>query len=220
MAEKMIIIPAEMWENEKIQNKYRQEPTFQALDTIKKNLEGIMDDPDIPDYDKVKFATYLQLRYKRIFENRPKDTTRVRLIDETGPPNIKPEAGKKNVNEIVDNILKKNPKKLADDLLNFIQKDGSLSWDEKDQLVINGNSIPGTNIINLTQDIVDKKYKSLPPPIGADIFVQHLRQIGTPMKFVDNSYRYNYQDKVTTRAQKNKKVAGSLTQWKERNLMN
>jgi hypothetical protein len=68
-------------------------------------------------------------------------------------------------------------------LLNLMQASNRISWNKTGTVTIDNNSIPGSNIIDLVNDVVRKRTISK-NPVGINIFKQFLQDINIPKELV------------------------------------
>ena len=74
-------------------------------------------------------------------------------------------------------------------LLNRL-KASNVSWSSAGEIVINDMRYPGTNIIDLMNDVMrNRKYSA---PFGCEKFAQHLASIKVPQEMILNDARWNY----------------------------
>ena len=69
-------------------------------------------------------------------------------------------------------------------LLNFIEKGNILSWNEKGELVYNGQIIPNSHIADLLKNAM-REYKNF-EPIGKAQFYEGLAQANVPLLLIEN----------------------------------
>ena len=68
-------------------------------------------------------------------------------------------------------------------LLNLMQASNRISWNKTGTVTIDNNIIPGSNIIDLVNDVVRKRTISK-NPVGINIFKQFLQDINIPKELV------------------------------------
>ena len=97
--------------------------------------------------------------------------------------------------ESVPSTMQKNAKLL----LQHVQDIGNLSWNARGELVHEGQTIPGSNLADLINDVLrHRKYK--PDPRGWEVFTKALVQANVPMELIGNKTRRSWmerqQDKI------------------------
>ena len=89
--------------------------------------------------------------------------------------------------DIMDSIPKPmnvKAKKLVDRLKT------QLSWTDRGELLYDGTPVPGRNMVDLVNDVLQKRRKS--DPVGWQAFAQQLKRINLPMELVGNVERIRY----------------------------
>ena len=76
-------------------------------------------------------------------------------------------------------------KKITEGLLDHIKSSNRMHWDNDGRLVIDGMSIPGTNILDLVHSMTRKRTKAT-IPVGSDQFLKVLNEINTPRELLPN----------------------------------
>jgi hypothetical protein len=163
MANKVIVIPEEMWNATEV--KMKAEPLRKSLEEILDAIEKLLENENISDRDKIKLLSQLQQRYNRIYENRNRNVE-VRIKEQS---EMKPD-----VQELIKYIPEAQRYK-AEQILNLMTN----SWDARNQLIINDVPIPNSNIIDLVHDAVSP-FKSSTAPIGREKFREKLSELNVP----------------------------------------
>lgn len=84
-------------------------------------------------------------------------------------------------------ISKTAPKTLrnkAERLAELIKDSGKISWDDRGRLIIDGEAMEGTNIIDLINDALRRRKAFVPS--GRNYFAHQLRQMNAPRELVGN----------------------------------
>jgi len=74
----------------------------------------------------------------------------------------------------------KNAEKRAKILLNHIETNPQFAFSEKGELVINGQTVGGSNVVDLVHNTVRDKRKVGPPVVGGEQFSQLLEETNVP----------------------------------------
>ncbi|CAF4934081.1 unnamed protein product [Pieris macdunnoughi] len=72
----------------------------------------------------------------------------------------------------------------------IVNKTDQLQWNKNGTVFISGQEIPGSNIIDLVNDILRPSKRS--DPIGWEIFAKFLNDINTPLTYIGNLKRIKY----------------------------
>ena len=81
-------------------------------------------------------------------------------------------------------------KKMTENLMDHIQSSNRMAWDAQGRLVVDGVTVPNTNILDLVHSIVRKR-KKIPIPTGGDKFFNALNEINTPRELLPNAQLYS-----------------------------
>ena len=143
----------------------------QELTAILQN-ENLDDDTKLSEYSQV-LERYLSARKQY---SRP---TPVPVVEEAIPPGQKLE---------LDSLPKKHQKK-AELLLERIRRSPSVGWNSRQELVIDGKTIPDTNIVDLIDDVTRPTSRREPKAI--EDFVRALKKDNVPRTLVSNTDRFD-----------------------------
>ena len=169
-------------------------------DTVVKVMQGldaemtsILDQKDLNEGDKVKLYNQVLQRYNHLSDRRDKQPTRVVVVNDdattetatpekataTAPATAAPSAVEADIVDSVPKTMKVKAKKLMDCLKT------QLSWTDRGELIHGGTPVPGSNMVDLVNDVLRKRRKS-------EAFAQHLKRINLPMELVGNVERRRY----------------------------
>lgn len=73
-------------------------------------------------------------------------------------------------------------------LLDFIHKQRNITISDNGEVIINGNHIKGSNIVDLIHDL-SRDRKTRPPPIGANPLLDALKTANIPLEYIGNKNR-------------------------------
>ena len=101
--------------------------------------------------------------------------------------------------KINDRIVQSVPLQLrrkAQLLLDMLKDHPKMSWDEQGTLKYKGNTISGTNIIDLVNDVIRQRKQF--EPTGWQTFSRGLKDINVPQDIIGNRQRWNWIRKYDT----------------------
>lgn len=139
MSCKLYLVPEDIintWKSEQ-RTQQTNNPLETAISQIDKNMQSVLKDKHLSDYDKEKIYTQ-------------KQATFVDMRDELTTP-VRTENTINESNDILDSVPKLYHKK-ANALLKYLQMDKDVNWDNQGQLIINGKTIPQSHIVDLVND--------------------------------------------------------------------
>ena len=181
-------------------------------DTVGKVMQGldvemtsILDQKDLNDGDKVKLYNQVLQQYNHLSDRRDKQPTRVVLVNDdattetatpeksaAAPATAAPSAVEADIVDSVPKTMKVKAKKLMDRLKT------QFSWTDRGELIHGGTPVPGSNMVDLVNDVLRKRRKS--DPVGWQAFAQQLKRINLPMELVGNVERKRYIRQAATPA--------------------
>lgn len=161
--------------------------TLTGLDS---GLRQILDRGDVPEDEKVKlYNNYLQ-QYLTLKRKQTDIYNRPTPVAVSGD---KAAADAPQSDAIEDQIMASVPKtfqKPAALLLKRVKADPAMGWNARGELVVDGNSIPNSNMVDLVNDIIRKRKNF--SPVGWEVFSRRLRAGNIPQDLVRNPDRLAY----------------------------
>lgn len=180
-SKKMILVPQDFFSKLNQQNK-EQSGLTNDLDT---EMGAILDNSELGEKEKwVRYQQMLQ-RYLKLKdqERQPLKVT----MEESKQEASQPAVGLHQ--EIIESIPKMFKKK-AQMLLHRLESSNDISWDGRGVVSIKGNTIIGSNIIDLVSDVV--RPRKTTDPVGWPQFSTFLKEINIPKEFISNPRRLAY----------------------------
>ena len=88
--------------------------------------------------------------------------------------------------DILQYAISKPMQRKAMGLLQYLHEHGgnTIKWNQRGQILVNGEVIPGTHIVDLVRHAVCSK--TVRTPVGSDIFYKALTDVDTPSSLVAN----------------------------------
>ena len=203
-AKKMVLVDPRMLEN--LGNHGNAtvpiiQPETQVIDMTVKSLdEGlrkILDAPNMAEDEKAKLYSHYLGQYIAM---KKKQTHLYRGVvqPETSPPlqdmeSSKPSVSQAQAEAIRDEVIRSIPKpmrKQGELLLERISRDPEMGWNQRGELVVSGNTIPNSNMVDLVNDLLRKR-KGVDPP-GWKALARQLYKSNVPQDMVRNVERWNF----------------------------
>ena len=153
------------------------EPHLRSMNTLDTSMKQVLDQPDISQDEKVKQYNQLLQRY-RTYDDKRSDPV---------PPPIPTQVDhwEKDIIDSVPMTMQRRAKLLVNRIK---ASDGLMSWNERGELLRNGQPVPGTNIVDLVNDVVRRR-KGFDPE-GWTSFAEGLREINVPQDVVGHPDRW------------------------------
>jgi hypothetical protein len=154
--------------------KHVDRPEATHTQTLDHQMQNILQQKDVSDYDKEKLysqtlAKYLSLRDQQQHQQQQP----IAQVPQT----------KINEEQVMSSVPKIYRQK-AQALLQFLQSDPEVQWDDRGQLVLSGQVVPKSHIIDLVNDAL--RHRKSHAPRGWDILSRRLRQHNIPKELVGN----------------------------------
>ena len=148
------------------------------LTQLDQDMKDILDKADLGDYEKAQLYSDALERYLAV----------KRQIEKPQPIPILEERKPTTNHQLNLGILPRQYRTRAENLLSHLTKNTNFRWNDRGEMMKNGQFIPGSNVIDLIDDIV--RPRKQPPPIGSSAFVQELKQANVPMTLIGNKTRF------------------------------
>ena len=168
------------------------EQRLKVMDTLDKKMQTIKDREDLAADERLKLYDQSFTRYLNVYDDyRPR------------PVAVAPETVKQDLFD--DEILESVPKTMkakAQLLLKKMKSSPDISWNEKGELKYKEETVQGSNMVGLVNDVLRKrKYFN---PRGWETFGEALRETNVPQYLIgyDDRWRYITQTKRTPRSRK------------------
>ena len=161
---------------------HRQTQLFEAPEKIKtvsldEKMREILNRQDITDEEKVKFYEDALAQYTTY--------RRKALGPMTSPPPSSPQPAPIPERRFVDDVVASVPKLVrgkAEQLAKVVLRE--MTWSPKGELIVNGQVLPGTHVVDLVGNAVRQR-KSF-RPAGRDAFLEELSRINVPRELIGN----------------------------------
>lgn len=159
--------------------------------------------------DREKWNKYQQVLQRYLhFSNNLREPVTIPIADLPEEKDVT-DAQKLNEKQPIEDILESVPKNLRNKsklLLQQINKNNIIKWDDNGQVSVNNQTVVGSNIIDLVNDVI--RIRKPTNPKGIDVFLDGLAQINIPIEFLGNEAYRNYfkaQSRIVTSTPKTNK---------------
>ena len=175
-------------------------PIASVLRDLDDEMRNILERTDMDVREKVALYNQVLGRYNDLDDRRRQEPLRVAITKTSGeekqvtldkaddeittsPKRVPLES------EIIDSVPKIMRKK-ARRLLDKIRTGTGVEWNDRGQLLVKNIVVPGSNIVDLVNDILRKRRHF--EPVGWQSFVRGLKEMNVPMDLVGNPERWRY----------------------------
>ena len=160
------------------------------MDTLDKKMQTILEREDLSEDERLKLYDQSFTRYLNVYDDyRPR------------PVAVAPESVKQDM--VDDEILETVPKTMkAQLLLKKMKSSPNISWNEKGELKYKGETVQGSNVVDLVNDVLRKR--NYFNPQGWETFGEALRETNVPQDLIghEDHWRFITQTKRTPRSRK------------------
>jgi hypothetical protein len=206
---KMVLVPESAYSTLLSSKIEEISPLIFELTRLDEQLEKILRDPTLaPDVKYIKYEQLLR-RHKQLKwqQNKPDLSARSESPPPPAPVNVpanvvapplqqqlqqqQQQQQQQQVRQLDPNILSTLPAtylRAGQMLVDAIEKDDIIQWDNNNQLIFNGQPIRGSNLLDLVHDF-SKKPPNRPMAKGAKEFAQLLKQANVPLAAIGSKDR-------------------------------
>lgn len=163
---KMLLMPAQQLPS----------PLQQKLSRLDLEMKAVLDRSDLDDATKASEYNLVLGKYLQ---------TREQLNQPTPIPIL--ETTSKSSRKVSTELFPVAYRRKAGSLLQFVEENPNIDWNERNELVVDSQPIPDTNIIDLVDDLSRPNTKR--NPRGIDKFVRALQKHNIPESFIANRRR-------------------------------
>ena len=176
------------------------EQRVKVMDTLDKKMESILEREDLSTEERLKLYDQSFTRYLNVHDDyRPRPM--VSKVSTSPPAVIETEIEDAIEEEILESVPK-TMKTKAELLVRKMKADPNIAWSEKGELKYKGETVRGSNVVDLVNDVLRKrKYFN---PQGWETFGEALREANVPQDLIGHEDRWKYitQTKRTPRSRK------------------
>lgn len=167
------------------------QPLTKKLTQLDEEMKTILERTDISDYEKAHAYSEVLEKYLDV-KNKLTVPHNVPLISESRNPTQNTKVlPKKEIKQDIDmGLFQRNYRARAQHLLQHMDTNSNIAWNNRYEMLINGETIPGTNIVDLVDDIIRTQWKDKPRPAGSDVFVEKLQDSNIPHMLIGNKDRF------------------------------
>jgi len=174
------------------------DPYTQKISNLDKKMEMILKQKDIDEFNKA-------LQYQQALQQYM--SVRDKLLQPTPIPIVEQTSEKQNTQTttqtttalptaakgIHENVVMTVPKKLqtkAERLVNVIEKIPGLSWNDRGEMVLNGEVHRGSHYVDLINDVLHHRKTKI--PVGWEALANALNRVNVPHDLIGNEARWSY----------------------------
>lgn len=173
------------------------------FDTLDNEMSKILELKGKSDYEKWQEYNQVLQQYLRQYE-KFKEPIKVPIEEEnisssnTEQETIQPFSNNAQVNEhdiVLNSVLNTFARghqfrNKAAALYGILKRTPDIKWDNNGSVAFRNQVVPGTNIVDLLNDVIRNRQGN--PPVGWDQFAHVLSSINVPKEYIGNARRWEY----------------------------
>ena len=174
------------------------QPTRRVLSKLDESIQSILESDNVSDKDKVVLYHEALQKFLQLHQNEARPSTIHLKVTEQPSPDTSSvdEVQQKKIDQtssMKQRVLKMLPvtlKNKATLLMDHVlqqQEDAGWGWNTRGELIYNGRTVNGSNVIDLMYDVL--KDRKTAKPIGWQYFLHVLRNANVPESLVMNKDR-------------------------------
>jgi hypothetical protein len=176
---KMRLVPEDLIDMIKRRDVQQSSPEMDATVRLDKQMENILADKHMTLEEKVQkysdtLSTYITFR-RQVQNISP--LNQISTVQMKESSNVEEDVHRTPIDSLVATFAKSYQQK-ARQLLETLQRSGVAAWNMENELILDGNSIRGSNIVDLVYDTVARKQTR--NPIGSTQFNDLLNKLHVP----------------------------------------
>lgn len=165
-------------------------PQLNAMERLNRNMSEKLADSTESDDEKAK--SYVEAFHDFLtYKNQYIQGFSRKVADEPQPSTVWPHGKGISTSDIAKSVPKHLRSK-AERLAELLKAKGTVTWDERNRLIVDGKPVEGTNIIDLINDALRRR-KTFKPP-GRSDFADQLRRLNAPRELVGNEDYWKRQE--------------------------
>ncbi len=177
---KMILVPADASNQFPVPKPQLPQPEALQLSRLDSELKEILDDTSIPSDAKLKLYSHVLHQHGAIVEaaKKPKQVEIKKVKASLTHPSAR---------ELVKD-LPAQKHETASRLASFLEKNDSIRWNTKSELLIDGVAIRGSHISDLFDWAIRDRVSEAHKPPGFDKFFEKLQDANVPLTAIGNKH--------------------------------
>lgn len=160
-----------------------QSPLSRKLGELDAEMKEILENQDMGEHTKASLYQNVLDKYLNV---------RRKIMEPHPIPIVERKLGEMVPSQRIDlEIFPKNYRSRASQLLNHIQSSSGIGWNDRGELLLSGQPIMGSHIVDLVGDLVKPKMKHSVSPKGVNDLVDALHKSNVPMSLIGNKGRFS-----------------------------
>lgn len=157
-------------------------PLSRKLSQLDEEMREVLERSDVGQYTKATLYHDILSKYLNVKQQ---------MLQPTPIPIVEQE--KVQHKPISIDLFPKQFQTRARHLLQHIEKEPTLGWNDKGEVLVRGQPITNSHVVDIVSDLVNPKRKYSTSPEGIDGVVRLLRESNVPMSLIGNKDRFKDQ---------------------------
>ena len=191
-ARKMYLVPKELLKLIEEKQSQRVKPLTSKIGKLDQQLESMLNTDALPADEQLKLYNQSAQQWQT-YQEKDNQPIPVMLQSNTTSTTDIQAPTKSSSRTVYDSVIESIPKtfqRQAKWLLQRIQNSDHLGWNEQGELIVDGNPVPGTHMVDLINDVVRRRKTS--QPMGWRVFSRALNRLNVPQEVVGNKDRWAF----------------------------
>ena len=162
------------------------QPLLRAMDNTNEDIRSLLSRNDLPMEQRMKLYQQSLRRYLNFYDQYEHRTPSVKPVTTIHKEEDMGNREKKNLEQLIIDSAPKQMQNKAKLLVEHFRDNPYLQWDDKGQIIIDGKTVDGSNIVDLVGDAMRSQKRKNYQPVGMTSFVQGVKQANIPSDWIRN----------------------------------
>lgn len=160
-------------------------PLSRKLSQLDEEMRQVLEQTDVGEYTKATLYRDILSKYLNV-KHQMQQPTPIPIVEQSI----------ENVphRPISLDLFPKHFQTRAQHLLQHIEKEPTLGWNDRGEVLVRGQPIANSHVVDIVNDLVKPKRKNNTSPKGIDGVVHVLRESNVPMSLIGNKDRFKDQN--------------------------
>ena len=162
-------------------------PLQRQLSQLDEEMNSILQRKDLSEFETARLYSEVLDRYLNV-KRKLQQPTPIPIVEQQ-------DTSGSNEQSVDSALFPKRYREKANNLLNQLNRT-DLRWSDRGEILENGSSIKGSNIVDLVNDIIQPLRSN--PPIGSQYFLQKLAEFNVPKSLIGNKRRLDATHEISS----------------------
>jgi len=160
-------------------------PLDKKLSQLDEEMKTVLDRTDLTDFDKARVYSEILDKYLDV-KRKLQQPQPIPIVEEKADTTA-------NKTSTVDlSVFPQNYRNRAQNLLTHVRNQAGIDWNQKGEILVNDNAIPGSHVVDLIDNTIRYKKGTRADQLpGHREFVNALRESNVPQALIGNKTKLN-----------------------------